>query len=262
MRDDYGIRITTTGVVNEPDAEDWKIVPASDYRAARDRDAARARRARPGRRQGDRPGVRRAPTTTRELVRRDRGRSRGARLVRRARHPLLQHGGHAASSPTACCAHGKQYWMTEAGGGRLRRLGRARLHLRRVGLGALPQRPQQRRHPLGVVHRPRPRHARRLPEARDVRGPLRRPGADLQELRLPSRAAGHAEPSRPARPCAMSRAICRSGRTWSGPMAPSRRCMPRPGVRPDGRFALAVVNDTPGIAAARTQLGRSRRPTG
>ncbi len=31
MRDDYGIRITTTGVMNEPDAEDWKLLPASDY---------------------------------------------------------------------------------------------------------------------------------------------------------------------------------------------------------------------------------------
>lgn len=31
MRDEYGIRITTTGVMNEPDAEDWKRLPASDY---------------------------------------------------------------------------------------------------------------------------------------------------------------------------------------------------------------------------------------
>lgn len=31
MREEWGIPITATGVVNEPDAEDWKIVPPEDY---------------------------------------------------------------------------------------------------------------------------------------------------------------------------------------------------------------------------------------
>ena len=106
MRDDYGIRITTTGVINEPDAEDWKLLPASDYvpltiALRRELDARGL-----GDVKVDRSGVRQRRRQGAALARRGRGRPRGARLVRRARHPLLQHGGdagvrRAGAGPTA-----------------------------------------------------------------------------------------------------------------------------------------------------------------
>ena len=123
--------------------------------------------------------------------------------------------------------------MTEAGGGRLRRLGRAR---------RTPSPPRSRRassttsttaSPIGCGSSASSHGSRRrLPEARDVRGQLRRPGADLQELRLPPRPAGqrrlparHDHAPRHERPAGLSGHGLDLRRR-------SRRCTPRPGSAP------------------------------
>ena len=190
MRDDYGIRITTTGVVNEPGAGERKIVPPADFVPL----------AIAMRRELDARGLKDVKVIGPEWSSADDNPVQWFDAI--AANPqalaavagLATHSyGMAANRELAerVLAHHKQYWMTEAGGGDFDGSAEFAYALRGVGLVALPERPQRGRRPLGVVHRAQPRHPRRLPEARDVRGPLRQHRPDLQELQLPPRPADH-----------------------------------------------------------------------
>jgi Glycosyl hydrolase catalytic core len=116
MRDDYGIRITTTGVMNEPDAHEWKIIPTSDYVPL----AIAMRRELDARGLDDVKiigpefaSADHAPATWLEVVTAD-----PAALA--SFDALGTHSYNMAATPEFAqwvLAHDKQYWMTEAGGG-------------------------------------------------------------------------------------------------------------------------------------------------
>jgi hypothetical protein len=118
MREEYGIRITTTGVMNEPDAEYWKILPATDYVPL----AIALRRELDARGLGDvkiiGPEFASADRVPEEWF--DAVAAEPAALA--AFDALGTHSYNMAATPDLAervLAHGKQYWMTEAGGGQL-----------------------------------------------------------------------------------------------------------------------------------------------
>jgi hypothetical protein len=116
MRDDYGIRITTTGVLNEPDAEDWKLLPASDYVPL----AIAMRRELAARGLDDVKiigpefaSADHAPATWFDAVAADP-------VALASFDALGTHSYNMAATPEFAervLTHDKQYWMTEAGGG-------------------------------------------------------------------------------------------------------------------------------------------------
>jgi Glycosyl hydrolase catalytic core len=116
MRDNYGIRITTTGVMNEPDAEDWKVIPTSDYvpltiAMRRELDARGLEDVKiigPEFASADH-----APATWFDTIAAD-----PAALA--SFDALGTHSYNMAATPEFAArtlAHDKQYWMTEAGAG-------------------------------------------------------------------------------------------------------------------------------------------------
>ena len=117
MRDDYGIRITTTGVMNEPDAEDWKLLPASDYVPL----TIALRRELDARGLGDVKviGPEFASADDKALRWFDTVAADPVALA--SFDALGTHSYNMGATPEFASrvrAHDKQYWMTEAGGGR------------------------------------------------------------------------------------------------------------------------------------------------
>ncbi len=116
MRDDYGIRITTTGVVNEPGAGDRKVVPPKDFVPL----------AIAMRRELDARGLQDVKVIGLEWSSADDNPRQWFDAI--AANPqalaatagLATHSYGMAANPELAqrvLAHKKQYWMTEAGGG-------------------------------------------------------------------------------------------------------------------------------------------------
>jgi hypothetical protein len=116
MREEWGIPITATGVVNEPDAEDWKIVPPEHYVPL----AVAMRRELMAAGQGDVTilGLEFASADDAAIRWFDTVAADPAALA--AFDALATHSYNMAATQALgerARRHGKQYWMTEAGGG-------------------------------------------------------------------------------------------------------------------------------------------------
>jgi hypothetical protein len=250
MRDDYGIRITASGVVNEPDAQDWKIVPPDHYLPLQIA----------MRRELDARGLEHVTTIGPEFATADDKALRWLDMITAdpaalaATDALGTHSYNMAATPEFAervLRNGLQYWMTEAGGP-VRRgsaehdyafgtslsarflndLNQGVDHwVWFIGLGAADQDPYQKlvmcegscATTTRIYKNPAYHHAQLVSAAFPPGTVMRHVTSDLprwQEM------------------------------VWSyGPKPPLQAAA---GLRPDGRFALAVVNDTPGITARRT----------
>jgi hypothetical protein len=250
MRDDYGIRITASGVVNEPNAEDWKIVPEEDYVPL----------AIAMRRELEARGLDDVTTIGPEFASADDQALRWLDAIiadpaaLAATDALGTHSYNMAATPQFAdlvLQNGLQYWMTEAGGPVLtgsaehdyafaasvsarflNDLNQGVSHwVWFVGLGASDRDPYQKlvmcEGPCATTTRiyknPSYHHVQLVNAAFPPGTVMRHVTSDLprwQEM------------------------------VWSyGPKPPLQAAA---GLRPDGRFALAVVDDTPGITAERT----------
>ena len=250
MREDHGIRITASGVVNEPDAQDWKIVPASHYLPL----MIAMRRELEARGLGDVTTIGPEFATADDKALGWLDMITGDPEALAATDALGTHSYNMAATPEFAervLRHGLQYWMTEAGGPTRRDSARhdhafaASVSARFlndinqgvshwvwfIGLGEADDDPYQKlvmcEGPCAAATRiyknPGYHHAQLVSRAFPPGTVMRHVTSDLprwQEM------------------------------VWTyGPKPPLQAAA---GLRPDGRFALAVVNDTPGIEAART----------
>ncbi len=189
MRDDYGIRITTTGVLNEPD-DDRKRLRVSDYVPLTIG----------MRRELDARGLQNVKTIGPEFASADDGALKwfdtvAADPVALASFDALgTHSYNMAANPVLAqrvLVHHKQYWMTEAGGGNLN--GSAEFDYAfaaSVSSRFLNDLNNAVDHWIWFIGMSL-RYAGCLSEAGDVRGSLRPEWPHLQELWLLSRAADH-----------------------------------------------------------------------
>jgi hypothetical protein len=248
MRDDYGIRITATGVVNEPNAEDWKIVPESDYLPL----------AIAMRRELDLRGLSDVTTIGPEFASADAAALRWLDMITddpealAATDALGTHSYNMAATPEFAervLRNGLQYWMTEAGGPVqtgsaehdyafgasasarfLNDLNQGVDHwIWFVGLGAGDQDPYQK---LVMCEGPC------ATTTRIYKNPAYHNVQLVSAAFPPGTVMRHVTSDLPRW----------QEMVWSyGPKPPLQAAA---GLRPDGRFAFAVVNDTPGITAA------------
>ena len=246
MRDDYGIRITASGLVNEPSSEDWKIVPQDHFVPL----------AITMRRELDARGLDDVTTVGPEWASADRAAREWLDVITEdpaalaATDALGTHSYNMAATPEFAervMENGLQYWMTEAGGPVKRSasaehdwafgasasarflndLNQGVDHwIWFVGLGAADVDPYQKlvmcegscATTTRIYKNPAYHHLYLVSAAFPPGTVLRHVTSDLadwQEM------------------------------VWSyGPKPPLQAAA---GLRADGRFALAVVNDTPGI---------------
>ena len=242
MRDDYGIRITASGVVNEPNAKDWKIVPASHYVPL----AIAMRRELEARGLGDVTTIGPEFASADEEARTWLDAIAGDPEALAATDAFGTHSYNMAATPEFAdrvLRNGLQYWMTEAGGPErpdasaehdhafaasvsarfLNDINQGVSHwVWFLGLGEGTRDPYQK---LVMCEGPCATTDRIYKNASYHH-------AQLVSRGLPARQRDAPRHERPAG----------AGRRWSGATAPSRRCRPRP-------------------AAARTAASRSRWST-
>ena len=250
MRDDYGIRITASGVVNEPDAQDWKIVPQDHWVPLQIA----------MRRELDLRDLDDVTTIGPEFATADDKALRWLDAIiadpaaLAATDALGTHSYNMAATPEfgeRVLRNGLQWWMTEAGGPVKRGSAEhdhafaASVSARFlndinqgvshwvwfVGLGAAEEDPYQKlvmcegscATTTRIYKNPSYHHAQLVSAAFPPGTMMRHVTSDL--ARWPEM-------------------------VWSyGPKPPLQAAA---GLRPDRRLALAVVNDTPGITVART----------
>jgi hypothetical protein len=251
MRDEYGIRITASGVVNEPNAKDWKIVPADHYLPL----------AIAMRRELEARGLDHVTTIGPEFASADEdARSwldaiAGDPAALAATDAFGSHSYNMAATPEFAdrvLRHGLQYWMTEAGGPELPDASAEHDHAFAASVSArfLNDINQGVSHWVWFIGLGQ---GTRDPYQKLVmcEGPCATTGriyknASYHHAKLVS----HAFP-----PGSVMRHVTSDLPEWQemvwsyGAKPPLQAAA---GRRADGRFALAVVNDTTGIAAART----------
>jgi hypothetical protein len=251
MRDEYGIRITASGVVNEPDAKEWKIVPASHYVPL----AIAMRRELEGRGLGEVTtiGPEFASADAKALSWLDAIVADPAALA--ATDALGTHSYNMAATPEFAervLGHGLQWWMTEAGGPIRQHDSAEHAH----GFAASVSARFLNDINQGVSH-----WVWFIGFSEGTRDPYQKlvmcEGPCATTARIYKNAAYHHAQlvSHAFPPGSVMRHVTSDLPEWPemvwsyGPKPPLQAAA---GRRPDGRFALAVVNDTTGIDAPRT----------
>ena len=251
MRDDYGVRITASGVVNEPDAQDWKIVPASHYRPL----MIAMRRELEARGLGavTTIGLEFASADDKALSWLDAITADPAALA--ATDAFGAHSYNMAATPEFAepvLRHGLQYWMTEAGGPE--RPDASAEHDHAFAASVSARFLNDINH--GVSH-----WVWFIGLGEGTRDPYQKlvmcEGRCANTDRIYKNASYHHAQlvSRAFLPGSVMRHVTSDLPGWQemvwsyGAKPPLQAAA---GLRPDGRFALAVVNDTTGISAERT----------
>jgi hypothetical protein len=251
MRDDWGIRITASGVVNEPDAQDWKIVPASHYLPLMIA----------MRRELDARGLEAVTTIGPEFASADDKALGWLDAIAAdpealaATDALGTHSYNMAATPEFAervLRNGLQHWMTEAGGPEPDDASAEHDHGFAASVSArfLNDINQSVTHWVWFLA---------LGEGR--RDPYQKlvmcEGHCANTSRIYKNASYHHAQlvSAAFRPGSVMRHVTSDLPRWQemvwsyGPKPPLQAAA---ALRPDGRYALAVVNDTTGISAART----------